>query len=259
MNLQFVSLYKEDHIGIITINNPSALNALNSTILSELSAVLDKAEEDDEILAIIITGEGRAFVAGADIQEMANLSSAEGEAFGKRGTDLFRRIETAEKPVIAAVNGFALGGGCELAISCDIRIASENAKFGQPEVGLGITPGFGGTVRMTKLIGPAKAKELIFSGRVIDAAEALSIGLVNKIVQPSELMSTALQMANSFASKAPIAVRLSKKIINYATDFPTEESTNLENRLFGSCFSTSDQKEGMEAFLQKRKPEFKNR
>lgn len=259
MNLQFVSLQKEGRSAIIKISNPPALNALNSTILSELSQILQVAEDDNEIYTIIITGEGRSFVAGADIQEMASLNSEEGEAFGRRGSEIFRRIEAFEKPVIAAVNGFALGGGCELAMACDIRIASENAKFGQPEVGLGITPGFGGTVRMAKLAGPAKAKELIFTGRVIDAAEALSIGLVNKVVPTAEIMAAALEMANQINSKAPLAVRLSKKVINHATDYPTQESVTLENRLFGSCFSTSDQKEGMEAFLQKRKPEFNNR
>jgi enoyl-CoA hydratase len=259
MNLQFVSLKREGCVATLSINNPSSLNALNSAILTELSVTVEEISNDDSINVVIITGEGRAFVAGADIQEMAELNSADGELFGKRGTDLFRRIETLEKPVIAAVNGFALGGGCELAMSCDIRIASESAKFGQPEVGLGITPGFGGTVRMTKLVGPAKAKELIFTGRVIDAMEALSIGLVNKVVPAEELISEAHKMAEIIASKAPVAVRLSKKAINYSTDYPAEESASMENRLFGSCFDTLDQKEGMKAFLQKRKPEFNNR
>ena len=258
MNLEFVSLQKEGRTAIIKISNPPALNALNSKILTELSLALHEAESDKEVYAIIITGEGRSFVAGADIQEMSSLNPAEGEAFGKVGSDIFRSIEKSEKPVIAAVNGFALGGGCELAMACDIRIASDNAKFGQPEVGLGITPGFGGTVRMAKLIGPAKAKELIFTGRVIDAAEALSIGLVNKVVPAADILTSAIEMAKTIALKAPVAVRLSKKVINYATDYPTEESVTLENRLFGSCFGTLDQKEGMEAFLQKRKPEFRN-
>ena len=259
MDMKFVTLSRENRMGIIKINNPIALNALNSQIISELDIVFSEAANDPNLLVLIISGEGRAFVAGADIQEMASLNASEGEAFGKRGSDLFRKIETAEKPVIAAVNGFALGGGCELAIACDIRIAADNAKFGQPEVGLGITPGFGATVRMANLLGAAKAKELIFTGRVIDASEALSIGLVNKVVPAAELMNSTVEMANMIISKAPIAVRLSKKAINHAVDFPTDDSLTFEAKLFGSCFDTSDQKEGMEAFINKRKPEFKNK
>ena len=172
---------------------------------------------------------------------------------------MFRTIEQMKKPVIAAVNGFALGGGCALAMACDIRIAADNAKFGQPEVGLGITPGFSGTVRMTKLIGAAKAKELIYTGRVIDAAEALSIGLVNKVVPAAELMQSAMEMASAIASKAPVAVRFSKECINFAVDNNTDDSNHKENELFGKCFETRDQKEGMEAFLGKRKAVFENR
>ena len=177
----------------------------------------------------------------------------------KKGAEVFRRIEQMKKPVIAAINGFALGGGCELAMACDIRIAADNAKFGQPEVGLGITPGFSGTVRMTKLIGPAKAKELIFTGRVIDASEALSIGLVNRVVPAAELMQSAIEMAGAIASKAPFAVKYSKESINFSIDNNIDDSIRNECRLFGDCFSTSDQKEGMEAFLGKRKPNFENR
>lgn len=259
MNLKFVTLSAENHVGIIRINNPASLNALNSQIISELSAAAEQAENDDNIYAVVITGEGRAFVAGADISEMVSLSVKEGEEFGRKGADVFRKIEQLKKPVIAAVNGFALGGGCELAMACDIRIAADNAKFGQPEVGLGITPGFSGTVRMTKLIGAAKAKELIYTGRVIDAAEALSIGLVNKVVPAAELMQSVMEMANAIASKAPVAVRLSKECINFAVDNNTDDSNNTENILFGKCFGTRDQKEGMEAFLGKRKAVFENR
>ena len=259
MNLKFVTLSAENHVGTIRINNPTSLNALNSQIISELSAVAHQAENDDNIYAVILTGEGRAFVAGADISEMVSLSGPDGEEFGRKGAEVFRKIEQMKKPVIAAVNGFALGGGCELAMACDIRIAADNAKFGQPEVGLGITPGFSGTVRMTKLIGAAKAKELIFTGRVIDAAEALSIGLVNKVVPAAELMQSAMEMASAIASKAPVAVRFSKECINFAVDNNTDDSNHKENVLFGKCFETRDQKEGMEAFLGKRKAVFENR
>ena len=259
MNLKFVTLSTENHVGTIRINNPASLNALNSEIISELSAVAHQAENDDNIYAVILTGEGRAFVAGADISEMVSLSGQEGEEFGRKGAEVFRTIEQMKKPVIAAVNGFALGGGCELAMACDIRIAADNAKFGQPEVGLGITPGFSGTVRMTKLIGAAKAKELIFTGRVIDAAEALLIGLVNKVVPATELMQSAMEMASAIASKAPVAVRFSKECINIAVDNKTDDSNHKENVLFGKCFETRDQKEGMEAFLGKRKAVFENR
>jgi len=259
MNLQFVTLSRENHVGIIKINNPASLNALNSRIISELGIAAAEAENDENLYAIIITGEGRAFVAGADISEMVSLDSMAGEEFGRKGADVFRKIEQMTKPVIAAVNGFALGGGCELAMACDIRIAADNAKFGQPEVGLGITPGFSGTVRMTKLIGAAKAKELIFTGRVIDAAEALSTGLVNKVVPAAELMQIAMEMAGAIASKAPVAVRFSKESINFAVDNNTDDSIQNECRLFGHCFSTKDQKEGMEAFLAKRKPIFENK
>jgi enoyl-CoA hydratase len=259
MNLKFVTLSTENHVGTIRINNPASLNALNSEIISELSAVAHQAENDDNIYAVILTGEGRAFVAGADISEMVYLSGPDGEEFGRKGAEVFRKIEQMKKPVIAAVNGFALGGGCELAMACDIRIAADNAKFGQPEVGLGITPGFSGTVRMTKLIGAAKAKELIYTGRVIDAAEALSIGLVNKVVPAAELMQSAMEMASAIASKAPVAVRFSKECINFAVDNNTDDSNHKENVLFGKCFETRDQKEGMEAFLGKRKAVFENR
>lgn len=259
MNLQFVTLSKENHVGTIKINNPTSLNALNSQVISQLGLIAEEAEKDNEIFVVIITGEGRAFVAGADISEMVSLNKREGEEFGKKGAEVFRRIEQMKKPVIAAINGFALGGGCELAMACDIRIAADNAKFGQPEVGLGITPGFSGTVRMTKLIGPAKAKELIFTGRVIDASEALSIGLVNRVVPAAELMQSAIEMAGAIASKAPFAVKYSKESLNFSIDNNIDDSIRNECRLFGDCFSTSDQKEGMEAFLGKRKPNFENR
>ncbi|HBY02172.1 MAG TPA: crotonase [Rikenellaceae bacterium] len=259
MNLKHISLTVENHIGKITISNPPTLNALNSLIIKELEQVIEVVAASSDIYVLIITGDGRSFVAGADISEMVNLNSDLGKAFGETGSAVFRKIELLEKPVIAAVNGFALGGGCELALSCDIRVASENAKFAQPEVGLGICPGFSGTVRMAKLLGPGKAKELIFTGRVIGAAEALEIGLVNCVVKQEEIMDKAMEMANMIATKAPIAIKYSKEAINNAMDLDSEKSIEMENILFGKCFSTKDQKEGMTAFLAKQKPLFTNK
>ena len=249
----------ENGICTVTINNPDYLNSLNSLIINELNFVFDKIALDDNIRVVVITGAGRSFVAGADITEMAQMDEAAGEAFGRRGANLFRKIETLSKPVIAAVNGFALGGGCELAMACDIRIASQKAKFGQPEVSLGITPGFSGTVRLPKLVGSSMAKEMIFTGKIIDANEALRIGLVNSIAEPQELIIKALEMAQMIASNAPVAVRYSKESINNAVECKTETAAELESKLFGRCFSTEDQKEGMSAFLEKRKASFKNR
>ena len=212
--MEFIKYEVEGMVGIITINRPKALNALNSTVLDELGATV-AAIDTNEIRAVIITGEGeKSFVAGADIGEMSNLTKAEGEAFGKKGNDVFRSIETLPVPVIAAVNGFALGGGCELSMSCDIRICSDNAVFGQPEVGLGITPGFGGTQRLARLVGPGMAKQMIYTARNIKAEEALRIGLVNAIYPQAELMDAAKKMAAGIAKNAPIAVRNCKKAIN---------------------------------------------
>jgi enoyl-CoA hydratase len=259
MEYQQLIVQTENHVCTIFINNPSSLNALNTSLLRELDNAIDVVERDPEISVLIITGQGRAFVAGADISEMINLNAVEGKKFGDFGATVFRKIETLSKPVIAAVNGFALGGGCELAMACDIRIASENAKFGQPEVGLGITPGFSGTFRLPKLVGVAKAKELIFTGNVIDAAQAYEIRLVNKVVKPEDLMEQAIKMATTIASKAPIAVRYSKEAIEYGMNHDAQESIDHETILFGNCFSSQDQKDGMEAFLNKQKPSFKNR
>ncbi len=259
MDIKRLLYSTEDGICTVTINNPDALNALNSLIINELDFVFDKIAKDDSILVVIITGAGRSFVAGADIFEMADMDHIEGELFGARGALLFRKIETLSKPVIAAINGFALGGGCELAMACDIRIASQKAKFGQPEVSLGITPGFSGTVRLPKLIGNSMAKEMIFTGKIIDANEALRVGLINSVVEPYELMTKALEMAKLIASNAPVAVRYSKESINYALENGTETAAEFETSLFAKCFSTEDQKEGMKAFLEKRKAHFKNR
>lgn len=243
----------KDNVGILTISREKALNALNSAVLEDLDAAID-AVNLDEIRCLILTGAGqKAFVAGADIGEMSNLTKAQGEAFGKKGNDLFRKIETLPIPVIAAVNGFALGGGCELSMSCDIRICSDNAVFGQPETGLGITPGFGGTQRLARLIGPGMAKQLIYSARNIKADEAYRIGLVNAVYPQEELMPAALKMAAGIAKNAPIAVRQCKKAINEGLQMNMDDAIVLEEKLFGDCFETHDQVEGMSAFLEKRK------
>ena len=243
----------------IKINNPEALNALNTAILKELDAAFTEVAEDNGILAVVLTGEGRAFVAGADISEMKSKNAIEGEIFGKLGASVFRKIELLPKPVIAAVNGFALGGGCELAMSCDIRLASTKAKFGQPEVGLGITPGFSGTQRMPRLIGMGKAKELIYTADIIDAAEAYRIGLVNHVYEPEALMEEAMKMAEKIASKAPIAVKNSKEAINRGIQTDMDSAVAIEAYLFGLCFASEDQKEGMTAFFEKRKANFQNK
>lgn len=257
MELKYILLKKEQNIGILTISRPKALNALNSNLLDELDKAIDMVANDDEIHVLIITGEGKAFVAGADIAEMKDMDVFEAREFAKKGLSVFRKIELMEKPVIAAVNGYALGGGCELSMCCDIRIASEKAKFGQPEVGLGITPGFAGTQRLPRIVGMAKAKELIFTGDTIDANEAFNIGLVNKVVSKESLMDEAISLAKKIASKGQIAVRYAKAAINRGFETDIETGQAIERDLFGLCFSTLDQKEGMEAFLEKRSPNYK--
>lgn len=250
---------KQDHICIVKINNPQTMNALNSMILEELDHAFSQLAEDKETLAVILTGEGRAFVAGADISQMATMNATQGKAFGELGAAVFRKIELLDKPVIAAINGFALGGGCELAMACDIRIASAKAKMGQPEVGLGITPGFSGTQRLPRLIGTGRAKELIYTADVIDAAEAYRIGLVNKIAEPDELMGEALKMAAKIVKKAPIAVKYSKEAINKGIQTDMDSAIAIEASLFGLCFATEDQKNGMAAFLEKKEADYKNK
>lgn len=260
MNFKNIILEKNDKIAVLTINRPDALNALNSELLKELDSAIDCLAEDDEVLAVILTGAGKSFVAGADIGEMKNLTVSEGRKFGTLGNKVFRKLETLEKPVIAAVNGFALGGGCELSMACDIRIASEKAKFGQPESGLGITPGFGGTQRLSRLVGLGVAKELIYTADIIGAEDALRVGLVNRVVGKDELLDTAKNIANKIANNAPIAVKLCKSAINRGMQCDIDTGIAFEAEVFGECFSTEDQKEGMTAFLEKRKGKcFKNR
>ena len=251
--MSFVSYETENQIGIITINKPESLNALSSQVLDDLNAALDSVDQNT-IRCLIITGAGeKSFVAGADISEMANYNVEQATAYGKKGNDLFRKIETFPLPVIAAVNGFALGGGCELAMSCDIRICSDNAVFGQPETGLGITPGFGGTQRLARLVPLGYAKQLIYSARNIKADEAYRIGLVNAIYPLAELMDNAKKLANTISMNAPIAIRNSKKAINDGLQVDIDSAIKIEEEIFGSCFASEDQKEGMKAFLEKRK------
>ena len=255
MEYQFLKIEHNDGITVMTISAPKSLNALNSTILKEMSDFIGSLDAKTRVL--IITGDGeKSFVAGADISEMAHLNEPQGFEFGRLGAQVFRRIETLPIPVIAAINGFALGGGCELAMSCDIRICSSNAKFGQPEVGLGIIPGFSGTYRLPKLIGQGYAKEMIYTGKVIRADEALRIGLVNAVYEQPELMEKAMEMARMMLKNAPVAIGLAKQSINEGYDLDADGAIALENKLFGKCFATRDQKEGMDAFLNKRKAEF---
>ena len=244
----------QDAVEIITIDRPQALNALNPEVLEELKAAFE-AVDQSTVRCIVLTGAGeKSFVAGADIASMSKMTKAEGEAFGKLGNDIFMMIEKFPIPVIAAVNGFALGGGNELAMSCDIRICSENALFGQPEVGLGITPGFGGTQRLARLIGPGMAKQITYAALNINAEEALRVGLVNAVYPQEELMPNALKLAGKIAKNAPIAVRACKQAINEGLQGPIEQGVVIEEKLFGSCFETHDQVEGMACFLSKDKP-----
>ena len=250
----------KDHIAIITINRPDALNALNLDVLAELSQAVDKASSEDGVYVLIITGAERSFVAGADIGQMKDFNAVEAKAFGDFGNSVFLKIESMTKPVIAAVNGFALGGGCELCMACDIRIASEKAKFGQPEVSLGITPGFGGTQRLPRIVGLSKAKELILTAKQIKADEALSIGLVDQVVPAEELMEAALKLAGEIAKNAQIAVRQSKAAINKGMQSDIATGAAFESQAFALCFSTEDQKDAMTAFINKSKIEtFKNK
>jgi enoyl-CoA hydratase len=255
MEYQFLKSEHNEGITVLKISAPKSLNALNSTILKELDDFVGHLDAQTRVL--IITGDGeKSFVAGADISEMAHLNEPQGQEFGRLGAQVFRRIELLPIPVIAAVNGFALGGGCELAMACDIRIASSKAKFGQPEVGLGIIPGFSGTYRLPKLIGQGYAKEMIYTGKVIRADEALRIGLVNAVYEPEELMGKAMEMAAMMLKNAAIAIRLAKQSINEGYDLDADAAIALENKLFGQCFATKDQKEGMDAFLNKRPAAF---
>ena len=251
---------KKDHTAVITIDRPEALNALNTETLAELDTAFSRAAAEDDVYVVILTGAGKAFVAGADIGQMKDMTPNEALAFAEAGNSLFMKIESLSKPVIAAVNGFALGGGCELTMACDIRLAGTKAKFGQPETSLGIPPGFGGTQRLPRIVGMSKAKELIFTAQVIGSDEALRIGLVSTVVPNEELMDTALNMANAISQNAQIAVRQSKAAIEKGMQCDIVTGLAFEAQAFGLCFSTEDQKDAMNAFTNKSKVEvFKNK
>jgi enoyl-CoA hydratase len=248
----------EEGIGYLIINRPKSMNALNSEVLNALDIALDDMAKE-EIDVLIITGEGKAFIAGADISEMKSLNAEQGRAFGLLGAKVFRKLETFEKPTIAMINGYALGGGLELAMSCDIRMASKKAKLGQPETGLGITPGFSGTQRLSRLIGIARAKELIYTAKMIDADTAETYGLINHVVEAEELEEETLKMAKAIQKNAPLAVSYAKKAIQGGYEVSIDEGIRMESYLFGLCFASEDQKEGMNAFMEKRKAIFKNK
>lgn len=249
----------KDAIGYITIDRPKALNALNEDVLNELYDAFSKVEADEAVRCVILTGEGKAFVAGADIAQMSQMNALEGRNMMILGHKLMNYMEAIEKPIIAAVNGFALGGGCELSMACDIRIASTKAKFGQPEVGLGIIPGFGGTQRLSRLVGKGMAKYLIMTANMIGADEAYRIGLVEQIAEPEALMEAAEKVANTIISKAPIAVATAKAAINHGYDMDMKSASKFEIETFTAAFGSEDKTEGMAAFLNKRAPEFKNK
>lgn len=260
MSYQNLLIEKKNNVAIVTINRPDKLNALNSQTIEDLKNAFTELQNDDTVFVIILTGSGeKAFVAGADISQLNKLDVITGKEFAERGQAVFSMIETMEKPVIAAVNGFALGGGCELALSCNIRLASDNAKFGQPEVNLGIIPGYGGTQRLTRLINSGRAMEYILTGDMIDSSEAFRIGLVNRVYPQSELMAKALEMAGKIVSKGQQAIRLSVKAVNIVDEVSGKEGLDYEAGLFSIACGTEDFKEGTRAFLEKRKPDFKNK
>ena len=259
MAYQHILLEVTDRVACLTINRPDKLNALDDSVMEELGQAVADISTRDDIGGVIVTGAGKAFVAGADIAELARQGPLDGKARSVRGQEVFRQLETCGKPVIAAVNGFALGGGCELAMSCHLRIASEKAKFGQPEVKLGICPGFGGTQRLPRLVGKGRALDLIMSGRMVGAAEALQMGLVNKVVPPDELQQEAEKMLREIMAMGPVAVRLSIEAIDQGFDMSLEEGLVLEANHFGLLAATQDMKEGMAAFLEKREPRFQGK
>ena len=252
--MSFVNCEQQGAVAVLTIDRPKALNALNPDVLADLKAAFEGIDQN-AVRCVVLTGAGdKSFVAGADIGSMSTMTKAEGEAFGKLGNDIFLEIENFPLPVIAAVNGFALGGGCELSMSCDIRIASEKAVFGQPEANLGVIPCFGGTQRLPRLVGMGMAKQLLYTARNIDAAEALRIGLVNAVVPQAELMDAALKMDSTIAKNAPIAVRACKTAVNEGMQVSIDKAVEIEEKLFGDCFETHDQVEGMTCFLSREKP-----
>ena len=258
--MDFVKLELRAPVAIVTLDRPDCLNALNNQVYEEIIATLQDVEKNSDIKVVILTGAGKkAFAAGADIAQMVHQTAIEGRFLGGLCHKAANLLENMRQVTIAAVNGFALGGGCELAMACDIRICSDNARFGQPEVGLGIIPGFSGTVRLARLVGMGMAKQLIYTGKALRASEALRIGLVNEVLPQEELMNRALELAGQIAANAPLAVSAAKLCINTEYDMPAEDAIVFENRAFGLCFNTEDQKGGMKAFLEKGKYEFQGK
>jgi|AntRauTorckE6833_2_1112554.scaffolds.fasta_scaffold00126_36 enoyl-CoA hydratase len=254
MDYQILKSNTKQQTAFITISRPKAMNALNAAFFEEMDLLLDDLADNKELRAVVITGEGKAFAAGADIAEMSEMYARQGEAFSNTGQKVFNKIVAFPVPVIAAVNGYALGGGCELATACDIRIASTKAMFGQPEAGLGLIPGYSGTQRLPRTIGKADAAYLLFTGETITADEALRIGLVQKVVEADSLLEEATKVAEKIAAKGPEAIKTLKKTLNEGMQMPFDEAESLESSLFGSLFETAETREGMEAFLNKRKP-----
>jgi enoyl-CoA hydratase len=259
MPYQFLTLAVENRVATLTVNRPDKLNALNDATVAELGQAIDEVRSRDDIGGLIVTGAGRAFVAGADISELSSQTPTIAKARARAGQDVFRRFETSPKPVIAAVNGFALGGGCELALACHIRIASDKAKFGQPEVKLGTCPGYGGTQRLSRLIGKGRAIQLITTAEMIDAHEAFRIGLVNKVVAPENLMAATLEMMNTILANGPLAVALCIEAVDRGLEMSLDEGLVLEANHFGLLAASEDMTEGMKAFLEKRAPSFTGR
>lgn len=259
--MSFVEIQKNGKTAVLTINRPEALNALNSQVLSDLKEALDELKKEADLRCLIITGAGpKSFVAGADIGEMSTMNPKKGEAFGIAGNKVMSQVASFPCPVIAAVNGYALGGGFELALACDLRLASEKARFAFPETGLGITPGFGGTQRLARLVGPALASELIFTGRTVKADEALAKGMVSHVCAPEELLDKAQELADTIAGRAPIAIRQAKKAIRGGLDLTLEKGLDYESECFGECFDSEDQKNAMKAFVEKQPfNDFQNR
>lgn len=253
MEFKTLLVEKQESVCLLSLHQPETLNALSSAVLHELDEAFTQLAQEEDIRVVVLTGSGRSFVAGADIAEMSELGAEEGRNFGRLGASVFRKIELSEKVVIAAVNGYALGGGCELALACDIRIASAKAKFAQPETGLGIIPGFSGTQRLPRVIGLGKAKELIYTGDVIDGVEAFRIGLVDRLTEPEELLPEAMNLARRIASRAPLALKYAKEAINRGVETDMDTGIGIENALFGLCFATEEQKKAMKAFLAKKK------
>ena len=259
MSYELLTFAVADRIATITVNRPDKLNALSDATIAELGRAIDEARDRDDVAGVLLTGAGRAFVAGADIAELSSQSSAEAKRRSRRGQEVFRRFETSPKPTVAAVNGFALGGGCELAMACHVRIASEQAKFGQPEVKLGIVPGYGGTQRLPRLVGKGRAMQLLLTGEMIDAQEAYRIGLVNRVVPAAELIGAAEGMLRQMLANAPLAVALCAEAVDRGLEMGLEEALVFEANQFGLLASTQDVSEGMRAFLEKRAPAFQGR